>query len=341
MENPAESKSFKCVYPERYAGTGKNQGVGKTASRSNNAEGNLKKSRSHFLEVASDKKYEFIKSYGPEYGVERMCTVLDVSRGRYYQWVKEPVGEREKANQDLVEKIRKIHEKSKQTYGSPRIIAELIKQGINCGHNRVVRLMRENGIKAKMKRRFKNTTDSNHKYPIADNILNRDFTAAARDKKWVSDITYVWTMAGWLYLCTVIDLYSRKVVGWSMDDNMETSLVLNALDMACLNRNPEPGLIFHSDRGSQYASNEFRKEMKNKGFIQSMSRRGNCWDNAVAESFFHSIKTEELYFNKFYNKNEAKSCIFEYIELKYNRMRSHSYLGYLSPHQFELSNKCA
>lgn len=270
-----------------------------------------------------------------------MCMVLDISRGRYYQWVKEPVSEREKANQDLVEKIRKIHEKSKQTYGSPRIIAELIKQGINCGHNRVVRLMRENGIKAKMKRRFKKTTDSNHKLPIAENVLNRDFSADSKDKKWVSDITYVWTMAGWLYLCTVIDLYSRKVVGWAMDDNMETSLVLSALDMACLNRNPEPGLIFHSDRGSQYASNEFREVMINKGFIQSMSRRGNCWDNAVAESFFHSIKTEELYFNKFYNKNEAKSCIFEYIELKYNRMRSHSYLGYLSPHQFELSNKCA
>ena len=266
-----------------------------------------------------------------------MCKILNVSKGNYYHWLKEPVSEREKANQKLVKQIEKIHTESKQTYGSPRIVAELNKQGINAGHNRVSGLMRKNGIKAKMKRRFKKTTDSNHKLPVAENILNRDFSASGPNQKWVSDLTYVWTMAGWLYLCTVIDLYSRKVVGWSMDDNMETNLVVKALEMACVNREPSPGLIFHSDRGSQYASEQFRKILKNKKIIQSMSRKGNCWDNSVAESFFHSLKTEELYFNKFYNKNQAKSCIFEYIELNYNRKRSHSYLGYLSPHQFELS----
>jgi len=286
-----------------------------------------------------------IKSYSPEFGVERMCKTLEVSRGNYYQWLKEPFSEREKANQKLTEEIRKVHESSKRTYGSPRIMAELIKLGINVGHNRVARLMRENEIKAKMKRKYRNTTDSNHQLPIAENILNRDFNAQKPNQKWVSDITYVWTLSGWLYLCTVIDLYSRKVVGWAMDDNMETGLVIKALEMACVNRKSEPGLIFHSDRGSQYASKEFRDYLKKRGFIQSMSRKGNCWGlhaiNAVSESFFHSLKTEELYFNKFYDKYQAKSCIFAYIELNYNRKRSHSHLGYLSPHQFELKNKCA
>lgn len=270
-----------------------------------------------------------------------MCKTLEVSKGNYYKWLAEPVSEREKANIELTEKIRKIHKESKHTYGSPRVAAELKKQGINAGHNRVARLMSDNEIKAKMKRRYKNTTDSSHLLPVAENILNRDFKADMPNQKWVSDITYVWTLSGWLYLCTVIDLYSRKVVGWSMDDNMETGLVVKALDMACVSRNPARGLIFHSDRGSQYASKDFRDILKDKGFIQSMSRKANCWDNAVAESFFHSLKTEELYFNKFYDKYQAKSCIFEYIELNYNRKRSHSYLGYLSPHQFELSKQCA
>lgn len=267
-----------------------------------------------------------------------MCKTLKVSKGNYYRWLCNPISNRKKSNIELIEKIREIHICSKQTYGSPRIIAELKKQGLEVGHNRVSRLMRENEIKAKMKRRFKNTTDSEHKLPVSENILNRNFKANKPNEKWVSDITYIWTMAGWLYLCTIIDLYSRKVVGWSMNDNMETSLIINALEMACINRNPESGLIFHSDRGSQYASYQFREVLEKKGFIQSMSRKGNCWDNAVAESFFHSLKTEELYFNKFNEKYQAKSCIFEYIELNYNRKRSHSYLGYLSPYQFELKN---
>lgn len=270
-----------------------------------------------------------------------MCKAFEISRGNYYHWLRNPISEREKENNKLTENIRKIHESSKRTYGSPKITAELIKLGINAGTNRVARLMRENGIRSKIKRKFRNTTDSNHKLPVAENILNRDFHADKPNQKWVSDITYVWTRSGWLYLCTIIDLYSRKVVGWSMDDNMESSLVINAFNMAEVNRNPKPGLIFHSDRGSQYASKEFRKILKKKEFIQSMSRKGNCWDNSVAESFFHSLKTEELYFNNFYSKNQAKSCIFEYIELNYNRKRSHSYLGYLSPHQFEIKNKCA
>lgn len=267
-----------------------------------------------------------------------MCKSLDVSRSSYYGWLKDPVSEREIKNNELLKKIEKIHIDSKKRYGSPRVFAELRNQGEMINHKRVENLMKKNKIQARMKRKFRVTTDSKHNDPIAENILNRDFIANKPNEKWVSDITYIHTLQGWLYLCTVIDLYSRKVVGWSMDDNMKTELISNALEMAVKSRNPDKGLIFHSDRGSQYASEPFRKLLKKYKFTQSMSRKGNCWDNAVAESFFHTIKTEELYFHKFKTITEAKTVVFQYIEIDYNRKRTHSYLNYLSPNNFENLN---
>ena len=195
--------------------------------------------------------------------------------------------------------------------------------------------MKDLNLKVKMKRRYKNTTDSNHNLPVAANILNRDFYASNPDEKYVGDITYIPTGEGWLYLATVIDLYSRKIVGWSMDDTMKVSLVNDALNMAIVHRNPPKGLIWHTDRGSQYASYSHKDLLKKHGIIQSMSRRGNCWDNAVSESFFKSIKQELVYNTYFYTKKQAKKEIFEYIEFYYNRTRSHSYLGNLSPNKFE------
>lgn len=290
--------------------------------------------------MTSNEKYEFVELNSSEFEVEKMCRLFEISRSGYYDWLKRDNSQKYLENQKLLIKIIKIHEDSKKRYGSPRITAELKKAGELVNHKRVEKLMRMNGIRAKMKRRFKRTTDSKHSNPIAENILNRDFKAEKPNQKWVSDITYIPVLTGWLYLCTVIDLYSRKVVVWSMDTSMETSLVSNALKSAINSRNPDDGLIFHSDRGSQYASNEFRNLLKEHGFIQSMSRKGNCWDNAVAESFFHTLKTEELFFYRFNNVQEAKSTIFQYIEVDYNRKRCHSYLNYLSPYEFENLNKC-
>ena len=267
-----------------------------------------------------------------------MCKSLDISRSGYYAWLKDPVSMSEKSNTELLKKIEKIHIESKRRYGSPRVSAELRNQGEKVNHKRVEKLMRANNIRAKMKRKFKVTTDSKHSNPIADNVLNRNFESCKPDEKWVSDITYIHTLQGWLYLCTVIDLYSRKVVGWSMDTNMETQLIKRAFNMAVNSRKPKEGLIFHSDRGSQYSSNEFRNLLSEHKVTQSMSRKGNCWDNAVAESFFHTIKTEELYFHKFKTVDEAKSIVFQYIEVDYNRKRIHSYLNYLSPNNFENTN---
>ncbi len=209
--------------------------------------------------------------------------MFDISKSGYYVWLKKPLSENKKSNNELLEKIKNIHFDSKARYGSPRVFAELRNQGEVVNHKRVEKLMRENNLRAKMKRKFKITTDSKNNEPIAENILDRNFKANNPNEKWVSDITYINTLQGWLYLCTVIDLYSRKVVGWSMDDNMKTSLISNALDMAIKARNPVKGLIFHSDRGSQYASEFFRNLLDKHGFVQSMSRKGNCWDNAVAD----------------------------------------------------------
>jgi len=261
----------------------RNQGIKETAIRCSTGERYPKKGNSHFLKVTSKNKYEFIQENSSIFEVEKMCKMFDISKSGYYVWLKKPLSENKKSNNELLEKIKNIHFDSKARYGSPRVFAELRNQGEVVNHKRVEKLMRENNLRAKMKRKFKITTDSKNNEPIAENILDRNFKANNPNEKWVSDITYINTLQGWLYLCTVIDLYSRKVVGWSMDDNMKTSLISNALDMAIKARNPVKGLIFHSDRGSQYASEFFRNLLDKHGFVQSMSRKGNCWDNAVAD----------------------------------------------------------
>jgi transposase InsO family protein len=239
--------------------------------------------------------------------------------------------------------IEDIHKSSRGTYGSPRILAELKGLGFKCSQKRIERLMKKHGIRAKTRRKFKVTTDSKHDLPVASNVLKRNFSPNRPNAVWGGDITYVWTKEGWLFLAVMIDLWSRQVVGWSMDERMTRELTLNTLKMAINRRNPEEGLLHHTDRGSQYASADYQKLLKAHKMICSMSRRGNCWDNAVVESFFHSLKTEMVYWEEFETREEAQRKIFEWIEVFYNRQRRHSTLGYLSPMNFEVENlkQCA
>jgi putative transposase len=263
-----------------------------------------------------------------------MCQLLGVKRSGYYAWCQRPASSRVKANQQLIKQIRQFH-RQYQSYGSPRITNELHKAGIRCGHNRVARLMRENGIKAVIPRRFKTTTNSKHHYPVAENLLNQCFETERPNQVWVADITYIWTLQGWLYLAAVMDLYSRQIVGWAMDKTMTQDLVIQALNQAIGRRRPPRGLIHHSDRGCQYASTKYQKLLKKNGMRASMSRKGNCYDNACMESFFHSLKTECVYLRSYRTRQEAKQSIFQYIEVFYNRIRSHSSLNYMSPYYYE------
>ena len=264
-----------------------------------------------------------------------MCQVLGVSVSGYYAWRKRPVSEREMANQKLVVKIKAIHNQSHQTYGSPRVYQALVAQGERCNHKRVARLMRLHTIAAKQRKRYKVTTHSNHTYPVAPNLLDRKFQAGEPNKKWVSDITYIPTAEGWLYLAGVMDLYSRKIVGWAMAKRMTSTLVSNALKMAIKQRQPGSGLLHHSDRGSQYAAKPYQALLKQHHCRVSMSRKGNCWDNAPMESFFASLKNERVHHRSYQSRAEARSDIFAYIEGFYNRHRLHSSLNYQSPEQFE------
>jgi putative transposase len=264
-----------------------------------------------------------------------MCLLLGVSRSGYYAYGRQGNGVRRKANERLLEEIKRSYRAGRGAYGSPRITTDLRERGFRCGKNRVARLMRINGIAAKTKRRFKATTNSRHCLPVAPNLLNKRFVATGPDKVWVSDITYVWTHEGWLYLATVLDLFSRRVVGWAMGERITSELVIRALNQAIWKRKPAPGLIFHSDRGGQYASDAFRIILARHGIVQSMSNKGDCYDNAVAESFFHTLKTEYVYFESFRTRMQAQSGIFEYIEAFYNPTRRHSTLGNMSPQQFE------
>ncbi|MFM7447035.1 MAG: IS3 family transposase [Leptolyngbyaceae cyanobacterium] len=268
--------------------------------------------------------------------VALMCEVLEVSRSGYYAWSKRPPATRTQENQQLKEQIKEIHQKSRNSYGAPRIHAALKQEGFEVGRHRVARLMSKLGICVQPKRKFKTTTDSNHSFPTAENVLNRNFTTQEPDQAWVADITYIPTQQGWLYLAVVIDLFSRRVVGWSMADHMRVELVLNALEAALGHRVPATsGLLFHSDRGSQYASSNYRAALQKAGIGCSMSRKGNCWDNAVAESFFGTLKTELIKSRVFDTTEKAKSTIVEWIEVFYNRERLHSTLHYLPPVQFE------
>jgi len=264
-----------------------------------------------------------------------MCRALEVSRGGFYRWLNKFKSRREIENEELLIEIRKAFKKGRRNYGSPRITKELKEQGRKVNKKRIARLMRENGIRAKTKRKFKVTTHSGHKDPISQNLLNQDFTTSGPNIVWVSDITYIWTREGWLYLATIMDLFSRKIVGWSLWERLTKQLVIDAFNQAIGRRGNIKGLIFHSDRGSQYASKDFRKLLKKHGCISSMSSTGNCFDNAVAESFFSTLKKELVYDVTYETKREAMSSIFEYIEVFYNRIRRHTSIADMSPAEFE------
>lgn len=267
--------------------------------------------------------------------------MLTIDRSGYYAWLKRTPSQRQQANELLDKEIKKVFEAHKSRYGSPRIIEELHEIGQICSKNRVIRRMEHLGLRAKAKKKFKVTTDSKHDLPIAPNVLNRDFTANSINKKWAGDITYIWTNEGWLYLAVVIDLYSRAVIGWSIQATMTRELISDALIMALKRRNFPRGMIFHSDRGSQYCSHDYQKLLKRYGLICSMSRKGNCWGNAVSESFFHTLKTELVYSEQYATRESAKRSIFQYIEGYYNRVRRHSTIGSISPMCFELQGKMA
>ena len=285
-------------------------------------------------------RYACIRRHeGGSYAVALMCRVLDVSRSGYYASRGRGESARVVKDHELALAIRAAHERSRGSYGSPRVHQELRANGVRCGRKRVARLMKETGIRAKTSRRFRVTTNSNHAYPVAPNILNRQFTVEAPDQVWAGDITYIPTREGWLYLAVVLDLYSRMVVGWSMSHTMERRLTLDALSAALRNRTPGHGLLHHSDRGSQFASSDYREKLKENGIECSMSRKGDCWDNAVAESFFATLKRELVQGADWKTREEARASIFEYIEVWYNRERRHSSIGYLSPVNYELETE--
>jgi len=285
-------------------------------------------------------KYAFIQAHRTEFRLTSMCRVLKVHRSGFYAWLRDPLSARAKANHELTVKIREFHDQSMGIYGSPRIFRDLIGAGLACGENRVARLMRKAGIKSV--RGYKR-----HRYKVgkpaqvAPNLLQRQFQHDDPDHAWVTDITYIRTHEGWLYLAAVLDLHSRAVVGWSMGSRMQTSLVLDALTMAVWRRKPKESVIIHSDQGSQFGSDEFNRWCKDNRLNPSMSRRGNCWDNAVAESFFSSLKSEQIKNHIYPTRAQAKSEIFDYIEGFYNRVRRHKHLNQLSPLEFERQQKTA
>ena len=265
-----------------------------------------------------------------------MCRRLKVSTSGFYAWRKRSVSRRAAEDTRLAVHVRAIHAASRKTYGSPRIQRELARQGVCTSRKRVMKLMRTDGLMGLRKRRFKKTTDSRHGHGVGQNLLNRNFATDAPNRAWVGDITYVRTHEGWLYLATLIDLFSRRVIGWAVDDNMETDLPLKALHMAVTSRNVLPGLVHHTDRGSQYRSGTYQAELTRHGMVCSMSRRAECWDNSVAESFFSRLKDDLIYRETWQTKSQARSAIVEYISCFYNAQRIHSSLGYVTPMEYEV-----
>lgn len=276
-----------------------------------------------------------IRAHAGRVPVRLMCRTLAVSPSGYYAWVARPESRRAAENRRLLAEIRVIHAASRRTYGSPRIHATLQAQGQRVSTHRVARLMRAGRIRAKTVKKWRATTDSAHPYPVVPNTLNRQFAVAAPNRVWAGDITYVWTVEGWLYLAVVLDLYSRRVIAWGMGSRLTQELVTAALTMAVEHRRPARGVVHHTDRGSQYAATQYREVLAGHGLTASMSRRGNCWDNAVVESFFHTLKTEHVHHQRYRTREEARQDIFEWIEVFYNRVRRHSTLGYRSPAEFE------
>lgn len=266
-----------------------------------------------------------------------MAQVFKISRSRYYSWFKSEPSTHKQKDLELGAIIEDVFKNNRGVYGSPRVHRDIIQnKGIRCSRKRVARIMREKGLKGRQKCRFKVTTDSGHEYPKSPNLIGRNFRVMAPNIVWVSDITYIDTDEGWLYLCIVLDLFSRIVVGWSMESHLKAELVITAVTMAVIHRRPSEGLTFHSDQGIQYASDKFREKIDEYKMIQSMSRKGNCWDNACAESFFSTLKLEEVFQRRYQSRDEARKYIFEYIAVFYNRKRSHSFLDFLSPEEYEL-----
>jgi putative transposase len=288
-------------------------------------------------------KYKFINHHHSEFTVKKMCQTLSVPESGYYRWIKAPKSTRQQANEMLRNRISELYQEHNGMVGSPMLTADLKAEPnfANVGQNRVAKIMREDGLRCKYTKKFKVTTDSKHNEPIAKNLLSREFSVPTPDTVWVSDITYLKVGRKWHYLSVFIDLFSRIVVGWDLSDSLDRQSTIKAFNKALLRRNPTQGLMVHSDRGVQYASNEFRELLKRKEFIQSMSRKGNCWDNAVAESFFHTLKTQ--YANHVHFKNEASAelGLFNYIEAYYNRRRRHSSNGYKSPATYEKEQRVA
>jgi putative transposase len=280
-------------------------------------------------------RYGFIEAHRGRWPVRLMCRVLAVSPGGYYDWRGRPASPRAQRSEALVVAIKAIHGEVKARYGSPRVHAELVARGMPCCVNTVAKLMRAHGIAAKTRRKFRCTTDSNHDRPVAENVVNRRFEPEEANRAWAADITYVATREGWLYLAAVEDLHSRRIVGWSIGERIDSRLVVDALEMALARRRPGDGLVAHSDRGSQYASEHYQRLLAGHGIVCSMSRRANCWDNAPMESFFASLKKELTRGDVFATREEARAELFEYIEVFYNRIRRHSALGYLSPDEYE------
>lgn len=281
--------------------------------------------------------FALIDAKKADVSVATACTVLGVSESGFYAWKNRRASPRQRSDMILLAHIRAKFSASHETYGSPRMHAELKESGLAIGRHRVARLMRENSLQARRKTRFKKTTDSDHDGPVAANILDQDFSAERPNQKWGVDISYVWTAEGWLYLAIVLDLFSRRIVGWSLSDRMKRGLAMDALQRAIDLRKPPPGLIHHSDRGSQYCSADYRRIVQSHGFIASMSGRGNCYDNAMVETVFKTIKTELIWRTAFATRDQASKAIGQYIEGFYNPRRRHSSLGYVSPTAFEMA----
>ena len=284
-------------------------------------------------------RYSFIREHRQQFRVASICRVLKVSASGYFAWRRRPESPRAAGNRVLVTRIKAAHARSRKSYGRRRIHIQLQRDGITCSPNRVGRLMRQEGLCGLRRRKFKATTNSRHRFPVAPNLLARNFTATAPDQVWVSDITYLACEEGWEYLATVMDLYSRRIVGWAMQSTLERSLTMNALEMAIAQRRPGPGLIHHSDRGVQYACGDYQTALNQQQMIPSMSRKGDCWDNAPKESFFGTLKCELGLHGIRPPREQAHRKVFEYIEVFHNRQRLHSFLGYLSPVEFELADQ--
>lgn len=286
-------------------------------------------------------KYPIIQAQSAYHSITRLCRLMAVSTSGYYDWRDRPPSAHQLRDVELKTKVRASYDDSHGIYGAPRVYQDLKEDGEAVARKRIARLMREEQLVAKAVKAFKRTTLCDPRLPVADNLLKQDFTATASNQRWVSDITYIRTQEGWLYLAIILDLYSRAIVGWSMDKHMTVELVINALMMALSRRQISDELILHSDRGSQYAAKDYQTILGEHGIQCSMSGTGNCYDNAVAESFFHSLKTEWVYHDKYITRDDAKASLFEYIEIFYNRERRHSYVNQMAPMQFEEMMKAA